>query len=82
MRCAVSRFRLLALAVAACVAWAPAGFAQTAREPALTKKDPAEAEFELNSMPAPHGLALPAARPLLHFVRRIETVEWPIRRVS
>lgn len=43
---------------------------------------PAEAEFELNSMPAPHGLALPAARPLLHFVRRIETVEWPIRRVS
>jgi S1-C subfamily serine protease len=38
--------RLLAFAAAACVAWLPAGFAQTEREPGLTKKDPAEAEFE------------------------------------
>jgi S1-C subfamily serine protease len=34
------------LVLAACLAWAPAALAQGEREPALTKKDPAEAEFE------------------------------------
>ena len=39
--------RPLALAAAAMLAWGPAAFAQKpADEPALTKKDPAEAEFE------------------------------------
>jgi S1-C subfamily serine protease len=36
----------LAACLAACLAWAPAALAQNEREPALTKKDPAEAEFE------------------------------------
>jgi serine protease Do len=43
-----SRPLLLALTtgLAACLAWSPAAFAQSEREQALTKKDPAEAEFE------------------------------------
>lgn len=43
---------------------------------------PAEAEFTANSMAAPPGLALPTASPLLHFVQRIETLEWPITRLA
>jgi uncharacterized protein YqjF (DUF2071 family) len=43
---------------------------------------PAEAEIAVNTMPAPHGLALPDMPPLLHFVRRIETVEWPITPIA
>lgn len=39
----------------------------------------AEAEIEINTMTLPHGIALPAVPPLLHFVRSIDTVEWPIR---
>jgi len=41
----------------------------------------AEAEIEINTMTLPHGLALPPTSPLLHFARRIETVEWAIQRV-
>ena len=37
---------VLAACLAACLAWAPAAAAQGEREPELTKKDPAEAEFE------------------------------------
>jgi S1-C subfamily serine protease len=39
-------FRFLACALAACLAWSPAAFAQSEREQALTKKDPKEAEIE------------------------------------
>ncbi len=43
---------------------------------------PAEAEIKANTMAAPHGLTLPALPPLLHFVRRLETLEWPITKIS
>jgi hypothetical protein len=43
---------------------------------------PAEAEVEANTMTAPHGLALPADVPLLHFAERLLTLEWPITRVA
>jgi uncharacterized protein YqjF (DUF2071 family) len=39
---------------------------------------PAEAEINLNTMARPHNVVLPDTRPLLHFARRIETVEWAI----
>jgi hypothetical protein len=39
----------------------------------------AEAEIETNTMTLPHGLQLPGTPPLLHFARRLETVEWPIQ---
>lgn len=42
----------------------------------------AEAKIEMNTMAGAHGLTLPAIPPLLHFVRRIETVEWAIGRVA
>jgi hypothetical protein len=42
---------------------------------------PAEAEIEVNTMTAPHGLRLPDAPPLLHFARRLETIEWPLRQI-
>jgi hypothetical protein len=44
----------------------------------------AEAQFRVNTMTLPPGLPLPNPRhpPLLHFVRRIETVEWPIAPVE
>jgi hypothetical protein len=38
----------------------------------------AEAEIDINTMTLPHGVPLPATPPLLHFVRSIDTVEWPI----
>lgn len=38
--------RSLLLALATCFAWSQAAFAQSEREQTLTKKDPAEAEFE------------------------------------
>ena len=41
----------------------------------------AEAEIEANTMAAPHGIELPNTQPLLHFARKIETVEWAIGRV-
>lgn len=43
---------------------------------------PAEAEFTANSMAASHGLSLPDTAPLLHFVKRIETLEWPITKIA
>jgi len=43
---------------------------------------PAEAEIEVNTTTAPHGLQLPEAKPLLHFARRFETVEWTIERLG
>jgi uncharacterized protein YqjF (DUF2071 family) len=43
---------------------------------------PAEAVINANSMAAPYALQLPAAAPLLHFARRLETIEWPIARVA
>ena len=42
----------------------------------------AEAKFTANTMAAPHGLTLPDTAPLLHFVRSILTVEWPIVPVA
>ncbi len=41
----------------------------------------AEAEIEVNTMAAAHGLTLPDTQPLLHFVRKIETVEWAIGKI-
>jgi uncharacterized protein YqjF (DUF2071 family) len=40
---------------------------------------PAEAEFELNTMAQPYGLSLEASAPLLHFARRQDVVIWPLR---
>lgn len=42
---------------------------------------PAEAVISANSMAAPYAVQIPAAAPLLHFARRLETIEWPIARV-
>jgi uncharacterized protein len=39
---------------------------------------PAEAEFSLNTMSAAAGIGLPDSPPLLHFVKRQDTVAWPI----
>ena len=41
----------------------------------------AEAEIQLNTMTLPPGLPLPAQPPLLHFVRRLDVVVWPITPV-
>ena len=65
-----SRPLQLALAAffAASLAWVPPGFAQNEREQALTKKDPAEAEFErkveemLSAVVRVRMKALPGAR--------------------
>ncbi|HEY9733990.1 MAG TPA: DUF2071 domain-containing protein [Drouetiella sp.] len=43
---------------------------------------PAEAEFQLNSMTRPLGFDLPDCKPLLHYSERIETIEWPLAMVS
>lgn len=43
---------------------------------------PAEAEFQLNSMTRPLGFDLPDEKPLLHYSERIETIEWPLSMVS
>lgn len=42
----------------------------------------AEAEIATNTMARPHGLVLSNLPPLLHFARRIETVEWAIGPVT
>lgn len=42
----------------------------------------AEAEIDRNDLLKPHGLSLPAARPLLHFSRRLDVVVWPPATVS
>ncbi|MBS2001938.1 MAG: DUF2071 domain-containing protein [Cyanobacteria bacterium SZAS LIN-5] len=39
---------------------------------------PAEAEFEINSMTRPLGFELPDCKPLLHYSERIDTIEWPL----
>ena len=39
----------------------------------------AEAEIEANTMTRPPSLPLPSAPPLLHFVRRLDVVVWPLR---
>lgn len=49
---------------------------------ALWPLQPAEAEFEINSMTRPLGFDLPADKPLLHYSERIETLEWPLSVVS
>ena len=43
---------------------------------------PAEAELKANTMTASHGLVLPDTPPLLHFARRIDTLEWAIAPVA
>jgi len=41
----------------------------------------AEAEFEVNTMTTPLGLAPPPAPPLLHFAARLEVVAWSPERI-
>jgi uncharacterized protein YqjF (DUF2071 family) len=41
----------------------------------------AEAEFEVNTMAAAHGIELPAQAPLLHFARRLNMAAWYLERV-
>jgi uncharacterized protein len=41
----------------------------------------AEAEFEVNTMAAAAGIALPAVPPLLHFARRQDMVAWMHQRI-
>ncbi len=43
---------------------------------------PAEAEFQLNSMTLQLSLELPDTTPLLHYSERLETVEWPLSLIS
>ena len=38
----------------------------------------AEAEIEVNTLAASHGLTLPDTAPLLHFAHRLDVVAWPI----
>src|SRR5204863_3125296 len=37
---------------------------------------PAQAEIERCTLPAAHGLRLPATPPLLHFARRLDVIVW------
>jgi uncharacterized protein len=41
----------------------------------------AEAEFEVNTMAAAAGIALPDVPPLLHFSRKLDVLVWPLCRV-
>jgi hypothetical protein len=43
---------------------------------------PAEAEFHINTMTAPHDITLPDTAPLLHFARRLEVVVWTLKRLG
>lgn len=43
---------------------------------------PAEAVFEVNTMTEPIGLRLPSRAPVVHFVKRQDTVAWRSRRVD
>jgi uncharacterized protein YqjF (DUF2071 family) len=43
---------------------------------------PAEAEFEINDVTGAAGLGLPDVPPLLHFVRRLDVLIWPIKHVK
>ena len=42
---------------------------------------PAEAEIELNTMAAAHGIAL-AGKPLCHFAGDLDVVAWPLERLT
>jgi uncharacterized protein YqjF (DUF2071 family) len=42
---------------------------------------PVRAEISVNTMTLPHALPLPNTTPLLHFVKTIETYEWPIQPI-
>ncbi|HYN88816.1 MAG TPA: DUF2071 domain-containing protein [Ardenticatenaceae bacterium] len=42
---------------------------------------PAEADFETNTMAAAHGIALPPIPPLLHFAKRVDMVNWLLEPV-
>ena len=42
----------------------------------------ADAEFEVNTVAAAAGIALPTSAPLLHFARRLEVLIWPLRRAE
>jgi hypothetical protein len=42
----------------------------------------ADAEIEVNTMAAPHGIMLPNVQPRLHFARRLDTLEWAITKVG
>jgi uncharacterized protein YqjF (DUF2071 family) len=39
----------------------------------------AEAEIEVNELPAAHGIALPNRAPVLHFARELHVYIWPLR---
>lgn len=41
----------------------------------------AEAEIEVNTVVAAHGLTLPPQAPLLHFARRLDVIVWPLEQV-
>ena len=43
---------------------------------------PARAEFLVNTMAGTAAMRLPATPPLLHFVRRLDVVVWPLRPVE
>ena len=43
---------------------------------------PAEAEFEINSMAAAANISLPAIAPSLLFARKLEVLIWPLRRAE
>ena len=42
----------------------------------------AEAEFDINTVAATAGIALPDARPSLLFARKLEVLIWPLRRIE
>jgi uncharacterized protein YqjF (DUF2071 family) len=42
---------------------------------------PAEADIQINTMAAASHIPLPNIPPLLHFVRRLDVVVWPLQRV-
>jgi uncharacterized protein len=41
--------------------------------------EPAEAEIEINELPAAHGIVLPQRAPVLHFARELQVYIWPLR---
>lgn len=41
--------------------------------------EPAEAEIEVNELPAAHGIVLPDRAPVLHFARELEVYIWSLR---
>lgn len=43
---------------------------------------PADGEFDVNTMTAPYGVDLPDEQPLLHFAARQDVVIWPLRRLD